>query len=88
MHDVSAVRWHGKRPRASSRLLELFEPRARFLLAYRAHRCKPGEKLAVRARDGRAVVEFPQEQEDRVGKLKKELDNALDGWDKLVLLLP
>jgi hypothetical protein len=47
-----------------------------------------GIDVKLQIQGGKAVVEFPPDQKDRVGKLKKELDNALDGWDKLVLLLP
>jgi hypothetical protein len=43
-------------------------------------------KLQIQA--GKAVIEFPPDQKDRVDKLKKELNNALDGWEELVQLLP
>lgn len=43
-------------------------------------------KLQLQA--GKAVVEFPPDQKDRVDKLKKELNNALEGWTDLVVLLP
>jgi hypothetical protein len=43
-------------------------------------------KLQIQA--GKAVIEFPADQKDRVNKLKRELNNALDGWEELVQLLP
>ena len=43
-------------------------------------------KLQIRA--NKAVIEFPLDQKDRVDKLRKELNNALDGWEEIVHLLP